>query len=97
MVYITEYRAQVLVDVQANKLVAELPLSVTRPIQYGLKTKASVVYMSQYQLTPYNRIEDYFSEQISLSTGSFDCEPFCFVMEGLTLTNRMWRKMRILA
>jgi len=40
---------------------------------YGPKTKATSVYMSQYQLPPYNRIEDYFLDQIGLniSTDSF--------------------------
>ncbi len=70
---VTEYRAQVLVDTEGNRYVANFPAFVTRPVQYGPKTKASAVYMSQYQLTPYNRIEDYFSDQLGLniSTGSF--------------------------
>ena len=72
-ILITEYRAQVLIDEHGKRYVAQFPSHVVRPIQYGPKTKASSVYMSQYQLTPYNRIKDYFAEQIGLniSTGSF--------------------------
>lgn len=70
--FITEYRAQVLNDKYGKRYVADFPAHVTRPIQYGPKTKATSVYMSQYQLTPYNRIEDYFSEKVglNLSAGS---------------------------
>ena len=69
---IKEYRAQVLIDSKGNRYVAEFPSHVTRPIQYGTKTKATSVYMSQFQLIPYKRIEDYFSEQIgiNISAGS---------------------------
>lgn len=71
-IIVTEYRAQVLVDEKGNRYVAEFPAFVTRPIQYGTKTKSTSVYMSQYQLVPYKRIEDYFAEQanISISAGS---------------------------
>ena len=72
-IHVIEYRAQVLVDQKGNKYIAPFPESVTRPIQYGTKIKSTAVYMSQYQLIPYNRIEDYFSDQLGLniSTGSF--------------------------
>jgi len=70
---VTEYRAQVLMDTKGNRYVAEFPAFVTRPIQYGVKTKATSVYMSQFQMIPYNRIEDYFASQVGLniSQGSF--------------------------
>ena len=72
-IHVIEYRAQVLVDQKGNKYIASFPESVIRPIQYGAKIKSTAVYMSQYQLIPYNRIEDYFSDQLGLniSTGSF--------------------------
>lgn len=72
-VHVTEYQAQILIDAKGNRYVANFPEFVTRPIQYGPRTKATSVYMSQYQLTPYNRIEDYFSDRIGLNigTGSF--------------------------
>ena len=69
---VTEYRAQILIGASGERYVAAFPPSVTRPVQYGPKTKASAVYMSQYQLIPYERIQDYLSDQIKInvSTGS---------------------------
>ena len=71
-IIITEYRAQILENSRGKRFTANFPSTVTRPIQYGAKIKASSVYMSQFQLTPYSRIEDYFLEQMGLnvSTGS---------------------------
>lgn len=71
-IVITEYRAQILEDDQGKQYKADFPCYVTRPIQYGPKTKTTSVYMSQFQLIPYGRIEDYFADQIglNLSTGS---------------------------
>ena len=84
-VIITEYRAQILEDSQGQRYTAEFPMSVTRPIQYGPKTKATSVYMSQFQLTPYNRIEDYFLQQagLNVSVGSL----FNFNKEAYELLN----------
>lgn len=69
---ITEYRAQVLVDSQGNRFVAPFPEGITRPAQYGQGVKVNSVYMSQYQLIPYNRIMDHFVEQLQIpvSAGS---------------------------
>jgi transposase len=69
---ITEYRAQVLIDDHGKRFVASFPETVTRPIQYGSQIKAHSVYLSQFQLLPYKRIQDYFKNQlgIPLSTGS---------------------------
>jgi transposase len=69
---VTEYRAQVLEDQQGNRYVAPFPEGVTRPAQYGIGVKAHSVYMSQFQLIPYHRIEDHFLEQmqIPVSAGS---------------------------
>ncbi|MCK4507284.1 MAG: transposase, partial [Desulfuromonadales bacterium] len=69
---VTEYRAQVLVNQQGKRYVAPFPKGVTRPAQYGALIKAHSVYMSQFQLIPYNRIEDHFLEQMQLpvSAGS---------------------------
>lgn len=71
-IVITEYQAQILENSSGKQFTAKFPLGVTRPIQYGASTKASSVYMSQFQLIPYNRIEDYFSDQVGLniSTGA---------------------------
>ncbi len=69
---VTEYQAQVLVNEQGRRFVAAFPDEVTRPVQYGSGLKAHAVYLSQFQLLPYQRIADYFKDQfgISVSTGS---------------------------
>ena len=69
---VTEYRAQILEDQDGNRFVAPFPKEVTRPTQYGINTKVNAVYMSQYQLIPYERIKDHFESQmdIPLSVGS---------------------------
>ncbi len=63
---ITEYRAEILEDETGGRFVAEFPVGVTQPAQYGSGVKAHAVYMSQFQLLPYDRITDYFSEQVDL-------------------------------
>jgi transposase len=50
--------------------VAPFPEGVTRPVQYGVGVKVNSVYMSQYQLVPYNRIKDHFREQIKVPLGN---------------------------
>ena len=63
---VTEYRAQILEDENNRRFVAAFPQGVTKAVQYGSGIKAHAVYMSQFQLIPYNRIQDYFAEQIGL-------------------------------
>lgn len=51
---------------QGKRFVGEFPQGVNSPIQYGVGVKAHAVYLSQYQLLPYNRIEEYFSDQLGI-------------------------------
>jgi len=69
---VTEYRAQILVDENGNEFTAPFPDGVNNPVQYGNALKAHSVYMSQFQLLPYDRIRDYFADQIGIpiSAGS---------------------------
>ena len=81
---VTEYRAQILEDDKGNRFVAPFPEGVTKAVQYGTGLKAHSVYMSQFQLVPYNRIQDYFADQlhIPISEGSifnFNKEAFRFL------------------
>ncbi|MBF0141673.1 MAG: hypothetical protein HQL74_15530 [Magnetococcales bacterium] len=71
-VNVTEYRAQILVDQSGKRWVAPFPQDVSAPVQYGSSVKAGAVYMSQYQLLPYNRVEEQFGDlfQIPLSSAS---------------------------
>jgi len=71
--YVTEYQAQILVNKNTGKeYTATFPKDVTKAVQYGNKLKAHAVYMSQYQLIPYNRVQEFFADQldIPLSEGS---------------------------
>ncbi len=63
---VTEYRAQVLVDKSGNRYVAPFPEGVTKAVQYGNGIKAHAVYLSQFQLIPYNRVQDYFTDQLNI-------------------------------
>ncbi len=69
---VTEYQAQVLVDENGKRFTAPFPQGVTKAVQYGIRLKAHSVYMSQFQLLPYDRIKDYFADQLGVpvSVGS---------------------------
>ncbi len=69
---VTEYQAQILEDNKGKRYVAAFPPNISKAIQYGNRLKAHVVYLSQYQLLPYQRIAECLSEQlgISISQGS---------------------------
>lgn len=69
---VTEYRAQIIENETGKRYVAPFPEGVTKAAQYGAGIKAHSVYMSQFQLIPYNRIQDYFADQlhIPISEGS---------------------------
>ena len=80
---VTEYRAQILEDANGSQFVAPFPEGVNKAAQYGTSLKAHSVYMSQFQLIPYNRIQDYFADQLSIpiSEGSI----FNFNMQAFRL------------
>ena len=69
---VTEYRAQILEDASGKQFIAPFPKGVTKAVQYGTGLKAHSVYLSMFQLLPYNRIQDYFADQlhIPISEGS---------------------------
>jgi len=70
--FVTEYQAEILENAQGRRIVAPFPAGVERPVQYGPGLKAHAVYLSQYQLLPYDRIREYFEDQVGipLSAGS---------------------------
>jgi len=80
---VTEYRAQILEDANGKQFIASFPEGITKSVQYGTGLKAHSVYMSQFQLIPYNRIQDYFADQlhIPVSAGSI----FNFNMKAFRL------------
>ena len=63
---VTEYRAQILEDANGKRYTAPFPEGVSRPVQYGINVKVHSVYMSQYQLVPYKRIEEDFQDQVKI-------------------------------
>jgi len=69
---ITEYQAEILEDEKGHRFMASFPDGVTKAVQYGNQIKAHAVYLSQYQLLPYKRIQNYFADQlqIPISEGS---------------------------
>jgi len=69
---VTEYQAQILENESGKRFTAPFPDGVNSRIQYGNGVKAHAVYLSQYQLLPYERIREYFTDQLSipLSSGS---------------------------
>ena len=69
---VTEYRAEILADSQGQRFTAPFPTGVSSRVQYGPVIKAQAVYLSQQQLLPYHRVEEYFREQlqIPISAGS---------------------------
>ena len=76
---VTEYRAQILINGNGRQFIAPFPPGLNRPIQYGPSIKSHTVYLSVFQLIPYERIQNQFQDQyhINISTGSinnFNCE-----------------------
>jgi transposase len=71
-VVVTEYRAEILQNEQGERFTAPFPEGVTNHVQYGNGVKTHSVYLSQRQLIPIKRIEEYFADQIGLplSVGS---------------------------
>ena len=69
---VTEYRAEILVNQFGNRFIASFPEAVTKAVQYGNGVKAQAVYLSQYQLIPYQRVQEQFQDQFQLpiSVGS---------------------------
>jgi len=69
---VTEYRAEILEDENGKRYIAEFPSKIKSDVQYGVGVKSNATYMSQYQLLPYLRIKEQFTDQmhLPLSTGS---------------------------
>jgi transposase len=63
---VTEYQAQRLINEKGQCFTAPFPDKVTKAVQYGDGIKAHAVYLSQYQLLPYKRIQEYFADQLGM-------------------------------
>ena len=67
---VTEYQAEVWVDEQGQRCVADFPSKVGQAVQYGSACKAHAVYLSQYQLLPYARVCELFADQLGMPLSS---------------------------
>lgn len=69
---VTEYRAEILEDERGRRVVAPFPEQVKVKTQYACGVEIHSVYMSNFQLLPYQRIEAHFADQFGmpLSAGS---------------------------
>lgn len=88
---VTEYRAQVLEDTAGRRTVAAFPPAVAKAVQYGNGVKAQAVYLSQYQLIPYQRVQEHFQDQLQLpiSAGSV----FAFNQQAYALLEAFEQKL----
>lgn len=88
---VTEYRAEVLINENGQRFVAPFPDHVTKAVQYGNGVKAHAVYLSQYQLIPYQRVQEYFQDQLNLpiSVGSI----YNFNQQAYTLLEPFEQKL----
>nr|WP_036716603.1 IS66 family transposase [Paenibacillus darwinianus] len=70
---VTEHQAEVkYCDACGNTVKGEFPEDVAAPVQYGPKFRATAIYLSQYQLLPYERVgevmEHLFHHKLSEGT-----------------------------
>jgi len=63
---VTEYRAQILEDSNGKQYTATFPEGISNPTQYGVSVKSHSVYMSVFQLIPYERVSTHFRDQMNL-------------------------------
>lgn len=63
---VIQYSAQVWIDENGKKYTAEFPEGVNSTTQYGKGVQSHAVYLSQYQLLPYGRIQEYFNDKLGL-------------------------------
>jgi len=70
--FVTEYRAEQLVDQAGHRFTARFPTHLTHRAQYGASIKSRAVYLSVEQLIPYERIQAQFKQDamIDISTGT---------------------------
>ncbi|MCK5819777.1 MAG: hypothetical protein KAH18_11170 [Psychromonas sp.] len=59
--FITEYQSDAPINTETGKKHSDdLPDSAPKTVRYGDKFKRHIVYMSQYQLLPYHRVNSFF-------------------------------------
>jgi transposase len=62
-IQVTEHQAQIKAcPCCANRNKAVFPEQVSQPVQYGNRIQAIATYLNQYQLLPYQRLQEYFQD-----------------------------------
>jgi transposase len=62
-IQVTEHRAQIKTcPCCENRNKAIFPAQVSQPVQYGNRIQAIATYLNQYQLLPYQRLQEYFQD-----------------------------------
>lgn len=59
-VHVTEYQAEVLIDSKGKRYLAPFPDGVSAPVQYGHSVRGLALYLSNYQMMPWERLEEFF-------------------------------------
>lgn len=73
--HVTEYQAQIKECPQCGQQVkAVFPAAVSQPVQYGPRAQAAMTYLSQYQLLPYERLQELLHDlfRMDVSQGTLD-------------------------
>jgi transposase len=91
---VTEHRAEK-GPCCAKPVKATFPEGVNAPVQYGKRTQSMVLYFQTYQLLPYERLSELFTDvfDCSLSTGTIcrmlerSAEKTAPIMSGIKKTN----------
>lgn len=82
---------------RANK--AAFPSEITAPVQYGIGVKSLAVYLSQYQLLPYDRIQELFHDVFDHNLSQATCilSPRPFVTRSELLSESMYKDLFVSA
>lgn len=73
--HVTEYQAQIKECPQCGQPVkAVFPAVVSQPVQYGPRARAAMTYLSQYQLLPFERLQELLHDlfQMDVSQGTLN-------------------------
>lgn len=76
-VVVVEYQAEVLIDENGKRYVAEFPSHVKTGIQYGCAVKTNAVYMNYFQMSSLDRIAANFSDQFNINISQGSLFNFC--------------------
>jgi len=93
--HVTEYRAQILVNKNGEKVTAEFPAGLVQKAQYGNGVKAHSVYMSVQQLIPCERVGEHFASQMGLPLSAGTVHNFKEEAYNLLEPYETWVKERI--